>query len=462
MTFAQDLAQRACAIHFDALPDEAVHIARRAFADTIGVMLAGCDAPFIDAIDSIFATGSDAPEATKIGRGGKCSALNAARINGVAAHALDFDDCHTTLGGHPSAPLVPAILALAERDGLTAGRAFEAFVTGVETETRLARGLLPVHYEKGWHPTATLGLFGATAASARMLGLDTERTAIALCISVSLAAGSKANFGTPIKPLHNGQAAHNGLMAALMAERGVTAHLNAFEHEQGFFNLFNGKGTYDAEAILADWDGTLETLAPGIAIKQHPCCGSTHQAIDAAIGIFRDTGPIDPETVERIDVSTHERRLGHTFKADPKTGLDAKFSVQFVTVKALLDGRIRLKDFEDATFLRPEIARLLPKVEVTPHREDDQYMGRVKVTLKDGRALSAEASTHFGRGPRNPMSDDDLREKFLDCATDKLDPRDAGAVYDAILALTPDDRLGRIPDMIAESAAPETMTRVAE
>lgn len=435
MSFAFELAGRAGAITLDTMPPEAGRVAARAFADTIGTALAGCRAGFLDGIERTLEIAADTGKATKIGRPGRCNPLQAAVINGTAAHALDFDDCSTTMGGHPSAPVVPALLALAQERGATGKAVLSAYLAGVELELRLARVVMPHHYEKGWHPTATLGVFGAAAASARLLGLDRERMATALAIAVSLASGLKSNFGTPIKPLHVGQAAYNGLLAATLSEQGVTASHTAFEHEYGFFNVLNGAGTFDPLRALGDWLTSPDLLSPGIAIKQHPCCGSAHSAIDAALALHRQHGPFMPGDIAAIETWTHRRRLAHTDRSQPKTGLEAKFSVQFLTAKALTAGIIRLGDFDDRTFLDADTASLLAVTQSSAHDEPDEYIGRVKITLRDGRTVEASASTEFGRGPLNPMSDDELEAKFVDCAGASLDGTRARTLFRAILAL---------------------------
>src|SRR5439155_26294953 len=191
------------------------------------------------------------------------------------------------------------------------------------TETRIGRGVHFHHYEKGWHPTATLGVFGAAAACCRLLGLDRENTALALAIAASLASGIKANFGTMTKPLHVGHTARNGLFAAMLAREGFTANAAALEHKQGFLEVFNGAGTYDAEEILKDWGRPYDIVTPGLAMKQHPCCGSTHPPIDALL-LLRAEHDIPPAKVARIDSWTHPRRLAHTDPPDPVSGRDAK------------------------------------------------------------------------------------------------------------------------------------------
>lgn len=444
MSFSNMLAERACALKLDALPAEALQIARRAIADTIGVAFAGCRSDFIDAVEDVCEVGSASGVATLWGRGERASILQAALLNGISAHALDFDDCSTTMGGHPSAPVLPAILALAEQKNATFAQVAEAYVTGVEVETRLARGLLPHHYDKGWHPTATLGVFGAAAAAARLLNFNTVQMANCLAMAVSMASGLKSNFGTPVKPLHVGQAAYHGLVAALLTERDLSANLEAFEHNYGFFRLFNGEGTYDEQAILDGWDGPLETLTPGIAIKQHPCCGSAHSAIDAALKIVKEHGLFEEQSIQKIEIATHERRLAHTNRPLPKSGLDAKFSVQFLTAKALVSGQIRLADFEDDKFLTPQLSELLAKTQATGHQQADAYCGTVHITMTDGRVFEGVASTEFGRGPTNPMSDAELEMKFIDCAQTLLSAEAASAIFRDILALAPGDRIGPV------------------
>lgn len=414
MSFAMDLARRANAIRLDAVPGEAAYVARRAIADTIGVAIAGSRTGFIASLANVIGADGAQGTASCIGRKGAFSVLHAALINGTAAHALDFDDCSTAMAGHPSAPVVPAVLALAQERKATGRAVIEAYLAGVEVEVRLARAIMPHHYDKGWHPTATLGVFGAAAASARLLGFDDEHMATTLAVAVSMAGGLKANFGTPVKPLHVGQAAHNGMLAALTVARGMSANHDAFDHNYGFFNVFNGAGTSSPEKALED--APLAVLEPGLSVKQHPCCGSAHSAIDAAIALFRRHGPLDPRSIARIETWTHERRLVHTNRPQPCTGLDAKFSVQYLTAKALLGGRISLSDFTKDRLKDGETAEMLGLVTSAAHREPDEYLGRVRVTLKDGTVLEEAASTRFGRGPENPMSDAELETKFVDCA----------------------------------------------
>jgi 2-methylcitrate dehydratase PrpD len=242
------------------------------------------------------------------------------------------------------------------------GRAFiTAYVAGFETECKLALGVNFYQYTKGWHPTATLGVHGAAAAACHLLRLDTRRRATALAITSSLASGIKANFGTMTKPLHVGHCARNGLFAALLAERDFTANAGEFEHNQGFLEVFNGPGTYDAARILAHWGAPFDVVETGIAIKQYPCCGSTHPALDVMLDLVR-RHDLREEAVARIECWTHARRLDHTNRPDPQSGLEAKFSVQYCLARALTNRAIRIEHFEGDAFRDPAVRAILPRV----------------------------------------------------------------------------------------------------
>jgi 2-methylcitrate dehydratase PrpD len=424
MTIAAELARKIGAIAFDDLPTEAVVWAKVGILDTVGVTLAGSGERCARIVSGVAA--HSAGPALLFGTERTVAPLDAALVNGTAAHALDFDDCSNSMGGHPSAPVLPALFALAGTRKV-AGRDFlAAYVAGFETETRIARGVNFHHYEKGWHPTATLGTFGAAAASAHLLGLDARCTATALALAASLASGIKANFGTMTKPLHVGHAARNGLMAALLAADGFTAGEEAFEHAQGFFLVFNGAGNFSAEAVLADWASPLDILKPGIAIKQYPCCGSTHPAIDAMLALVEEHG-LTPAMVERVDSWTHPRRLAHTNRPDPRSALDAKFSVQYCLARALMHGRIALAHFEGDAYRDDEVRALLPRIHAAPHPDmsmasTDHFGGEVRIETRDGRRLTAKVDRPLGRGPEKPLPRPRLEAKFLDCAGRALAP----------------------------------------
>ena len=471
MTILDGIAERIGAIHYDGLPPEAVRWAKAAILDTVGVTLAGAGEPCAQIVERVLTSGpgTGAGECLIFGSDRRTAPLDAALVNGTAAHALDFDDVANSLGGHPSAPILPALFALAETLDCPGkpigGKAFiAAYVAGFETETRLGRGVHFHHYEKGWHPTATLGVFGATAACCHLMQLDTTRTAQALAIAASLASGIKANFGTMTKPLHVGHTARNGLFAALLARDGFTANPGALEHKQGFLLVFNGAGTFDAEAILKDWGQPYDIVRPGLAIKQHPCCGSTHPAVDAMLPL-RQEHEIQPERVARVDSWTHPRRLAHTNRPDPQSGLDAKFSVQYCLARALLQGCVRLQDFEGEAFRDAEARGLMPRIHAAPHpdmaADSGEHLGaEVRVALDDGTVLVKRVGAALGRGPDNPLPAAALAAKFADCAGRALPPGQVDQIQRRLLQLEEEPSLRALVAAIA-TETPERRARRA-
>jgi 2-methylcitrate dehydratase PrpD len=418
MPIALELAKRITALRYEDLPPEAVRWAKIGILDTVGVTLAGSRDPAAQIVAHALAAAPG--PALVFGSDQRVNALDAALINGTASHALDFDDCNNTLGGHPSVPVLPALFALAEQAGAGGREFIAAYVAGFETECKIALGVNFHHYTKGWHPTATLGIFGAAAACARLLRLSDEQTATALAIAASFASGIKSNFGTMVKPLHVGHCARNGLFAALLARDGCTASPVAFEHKQGYFEVFNGSGNYDAAKILPAWGKPWDIVEPGIAIKQYPCCGSTHPAIDAMLALTRQYD-LKPAQVERIDSWIHARRLEHTNRPDPQSTNDAKFSIQYCVVRALADRRIAIEHFEGNAYKDAGIRDLMSRVRAAPYTTaqfpaDNHFGAEVKITLRDGTVRSAKTDQPLGRTSFNPLPPELLKEKFVNCA----------------------------------------------
>jgi len=448
MQLAYELSRRSAALRFEDLPPQAVHWAKVGILDTVGVTVAGSVEPAARILGRVVAPTDGA--SLVFGSADRTTALDAALINGTAAHALDFDDCNNTLGGHPSAPILPALFALADERTVD-GRAFiAAYVAGFETECKLGLGVNFHHYNKGWHPTATLGVHGAAAAACHLLRLDARRTATALAIASSLACGIKANFGTMTKPLHVGHCARNGLFAALLAERDFTANAGEFEHNQGFLHVFNGPDTYDTARVLAHWGAPFDVVEPGIAIKQYPCCGSTHPALDVMLDIVR-RHDLREEAVARIECWTHARRLEHTNRPDPQSGLEAKFSLQYCLARALTDHAIRIEHFEGDAFRDPAIRAILPRVHAAAYTTTqfpaDNHLGaEVKVTTLDGKIVSGKIDEAMGRTSGNPLPTDRLREKFENCIGRALSVSRAAALAEMI------EQLETLTDMRAVSA----------
>jgi 2-methylcitrate dehydratase PrpD len=436
MGFALELAKRITALRYEDLPPEAVHWAKVGILDTVGVTLAGADDPSATIVAGVLS--GNGPSLV-LGTAKRTHPLDAALVNGTASHALDFDDCNNTLGGHPSAPILPALFALADDIGATGRDFIAAYVAGFETECKISMGVNFYQYTRGWHPSSTIGVFGATAACAKLLKLDDARTAIALAIAASLASGIKSNFGTYVKPLHIGHCARSGLFAALLARDDYTASPVAFEHKQGYFMVFNGEGNFDAGKILPAWGKPFDIVDPGIAIKQYPCCGSTHPAIDAMLELVRKHD-LKPDAVERIQSWTHTRRLEHTNRPDPQSTKDAKFSVQYCLARALLDRKVAIEHFEGDAYNDRLVRDITARIAVAPYTTEqfpaeNHFGAEVKVTLRGGTVLGTKVDQPAGRTSANALAQERLKDKFENCARRALAKEQVAAGYGSIMDL---------------------------
>ncbi|MCX7135125.1 MAG: MmgE/PrpD family protein [Proteobacteria bacterium] len=437
MTLAEALAARIAATDFDAITPQALHYARIGVLDTLAVGIAGAGEEAVSIAQRV--TGAAGGPALLWGSDQRVGALDAAFINGIAANVLDFDDCTDNLGGHPSSPVLPALIALAEERGASGRDVITAYVAGFETETCIGRGVNFHHYEKGWHPTATLGVFGAAAACARLMKLNAEQTTRALALCASLAAGVKSNLGSMAKPMHIGHSSRNGLLAARHAAEGVTGNADALEHHHGFLELFNGAGTYDIGRILAKWGTPWDIEMPGIAIKQYPCCLSTQAAVDVMLQLTREHG-LEAGKVARVDARIAARRLAHTDRPSPRSALDAKLSAQYVLARALVNREVNLPHFEGDSYRDPAIQPAMTLMHVVPldaqtlAREGDSYAD-VVVTLHDGRTFEGSIERPVGHHAGVPLAAALHRRKFEGCVHRHLGRQQMDDFYGAVQSL---------------------------
>ncbi|WP_180900375.1 MmgE/PrpD family protein [Martelella soudanensis] len=428
------------------LTEAAADWATRAFTDTLACALAGTGTPVAQLAGSVL---SAAPGPCQVfGSVDRLHPLDAAQRNGIAAHALDYDDCNLEMDGHPSVSIVPALFALAEARNKPGSEVLTAFVAGLEVEIRLARIANPAHAERGWHPTVTFGVIGAAVACGRLIGLDQERLAIAMAIAASSAAGLRANSGTMTKPFHAGQANRNGLQAALLAEAGFTARDTALEHRFGFLKAFGGSDDPDIEPAIRGWGRAYALLSPGIAVKQYPCCAFVHCAIDAAASLRAEIGAT---LVTEVEVVLNGKRLGNIDRPRPTDGLDAKFSTQYLTARALIDGAVGLGDFTPDRLGERDVTRLAEKVTLRAH-DDDLSLGHVHVSLEDGRRLTASARVAMGRDPANPMTTSEFRRKFDDCVSHCLMPAQGEALFTILMSLDQHADFAPVSEAVAGAA----------
>jgi 2-methylcitrate dehydratase PrpD len=393
-------------------------VSKTNYEDIPEKVLAGAKEPVSDiTVNYIEAMGGN-PDASVIGRNLKTSVYNAAMANGVLGHALDYDDMSASLIGHPSTVVLPAVLAMGEYRKISGRQALEAFVLGIEVSCAIGRGANPDHYQNGWHPTTSIGVFGATAAAGKILGLPVERLIHAFGIAGSESSGLRENFGTMTKPLHAGRAAAKGVLAAMLASKGFTGTGNIFEGEAGFFKAM--AGNYDLEKIHKSLGNPYEVESPGLSIKPYPACGATFNGIDAMLALIKEN-KIAPENVKRIECGSVPIAKDVLIYPLPKTGLEGKFSMPFCLALALTEGKVALDHFTDQKVSDPAIVKLMEKTNlyVDPELAKIGYRGTfntiVKICLNDGREY-VKRLDHSKGSPENPLSENELFEKFADCA----------------------------------------------
>ncbi len=444
---AQVVSARTCS-----LPAAARAVARDAVIDTLGVALAGSREDAARIAVNLVRPYAGPVGARLVGTTLRVAPTEAALVNGTSAHALDFDDVNPPLSGHPSAVLAPTLFALAEQAGASGADLLDAFVVGFEVAARLGRALNPVHYIRGWHSTATLGGPAAAAAGAYLLQLDAERTAMAIAIAASLSGGLRVSFGTMVKPLHAGHAARTGVLATLLAADGFTGAADIFETPRGFGEIFGQAPDWSALSCSWDWEQP-EIIRSGIQVKPFPSCALTHSPIDAMLALRPD---ISPAVIERIECFVDAQIPEVVTHSRPRTGLEGKFSMEYCLATALLDGPPGLEQFTDHAVNRDAAQQLIRQVEVqvdptwSVDRSDGRFRGRVTAHLTDGRTLTAEREFPPG-SPQRPLSQAELKQKFIACARTILGAERAGLALTALDGLTDAPRAAEVLDLLTAS-----------
>ena len=412
------------------IPQDAIRLARLGITDFIGVAFAGVREEQSKIIVDYARKMGGVPQATIIGSDFKTSSYLAALVNGTVGHSLDYDDVAISLIGHPSAFLVPAILAIGESIGSSGEDILASYVVGYETTCSIARPILQSHYTQGWHSTATFGTLGAVASVAWLLKLNVSQVRRALGIAASLAGGLRQNFSTMAKPLHAGMAAANGIQAALLAQAGFTADDSIIEAPLGFAKAFGHNEEVNWVEVSESLGKTfLITSTMGLSIKPYPTCAFTHPAIDAALYIKKEQGVNATDIAEvELGVSPFDNRI--LIHHRPRTGLEGKFSLEYCVARALLSGEVRLKHLTDKAVTKPRVKSLIEKMKWVvkypmPVMGTPEGLGSKSVTikLKDGREYCKEVTIAKGM-PQNPLTPDEFNSKYRDCASTVLSKDD--------------------------------------
>ena len=379
------LAERAAALSWEGLPAPVRELARQCVLDYLGCAVAGAGDPLVGMMLDEMIEAGGAEQAGVVGHRQLLPVLAAALVNGAAAHALDYDDVHLAMPGHPSVAVLPGLLALAEARGSSGREVITAFVAGYETACRIGLALSPGHYALGFHATATIGSFGAAAACARLLGLDADQTATALGIAGTQAAGLKSQFGTMCKPFHAGKAAQNGLLAARLAARGFSSRTDLIECVQGFAATHGPD--FSPEAALATPADGFHILAN--LFKYHAACYMTHAPIETARQARREYGLSLDQIADitlRLDAGCD--RICNI--PAPVDGLQSKFSLRQTVAMALAGvDTASLGAYSEENARDPALIRLREMVKLDFHPGWPSTLAEIEIALADGRRVSA-------------------------------------------------------------------------
>lgn len=395
------------------LNDEHYEHVARAVIDTVAVSYAGIREPAAALMRDYLHGRRGAHAATAWGTGLTMPLEDAALYNGTAGHVLDFDDVTSPMRGHPSIALLPSLLALAEAFGKSGRDLAMAYIAGFEIIVKLAKVMVADHYAKGWHSTSTVGVIGATAACALLLGLERQQIVHALGLAVSQASGSRANFGSMGKSFQAGHCGAAAVRAVMLSRLGFDSAAHAMDGDYGYMALYAS-----SESLVSSLETLgrhpLEVLSSGLEIKKYPLCYATHRGIDGMLDLRASHGLV-PDQIADIAVTSNYRGMAPLIYSSPKTGLEAKFSMQYAIAAAAYDGFVKLDSFADEAVRRPEIQDFMKKISATEDKgPQSPRWNRLVVTLKSGATID-KTVTQLRGGTQFPLSRDQLLEKARDC-----------------------------------------------
>jgi len=415
------LARFIVSARFADMPEAVRHEARRTLLNWVGCAVGGSQHETVTNAVAALAPFFGAHQATLLGRSERMDVLHAALLNGISSHVLDFDDTHAQTTIHPAAPVAPAILALAEFRPVSGENFIEALVIGVETECRIGKAVVPAHYDRGWHITGTVGVFGGAAAAGKLLGLDEQQMCWALGLAATQPVGLIEMFGSMTKSFHPGRAAQNGLAAAFLAGKGFTASEHGLEAHFGWLNVLNTERNH-AALEGEGWEILKNSYKP------FACGLVVHPVIDGCIQL-RNRNRLTADMIERIEVTVHPRVMQITAIKDPKSGLEGKFSVYHAAAVAIVDGAAGERQFSDESVHAPAIVALRKRVFPTTDPAVGKDQARVTIVLKKGERLTVFVEHAVG-SVENPMSDRMIEDKFRDLAEGILTAEQARSIVD--------------------------------
>ena len=449
-------------VTYDAIPPDAVRIGTRCLLDGLGLFVAGAEEHSVQIIADEAAQTGGMPDALLLRRGAtKVPAATAARALGTAGHAHDWDDSQVSVDPahvyglltHPTIPPLSSALAMAQKIGGVDGKTFMlAFLTGFEVECKISEWMLPQHYLRGMHSSATVGTFGAYAAVAKLLGLRGEKLRSGFGIAASFAAGIRCNFGTMTKPLHVGRAAENGVTAALLAARGFTADPDALDGPWGFYAVHGGG--ISAEKVSRGFGKVWTIVEPGVSIKPYPCGVLTHPTIDLMLKLVKEND-INPDDIESVKVYAGTNILNPIRYPIAANHLQAKFSLPAALAMIALTRKAGKREFSDDFVASASMQSMQKRIEtqLDPEIEKmgfDKMRSRIAIKLQSGRIVEGWADERYRGGPENPLSDSDLEAKVRSCCQGVLDQQVQSSLIEAGRSITALPDAGKLMRILNE------------
>jgi 2-methylcitrate dehydratase PrpD len=443
----REAAAFAVGLTFDRIPDDALHIAKRCVLDGLAVMLAGSEQDCIDVAERYIRKTGGNPQSRVIGDAGlKVPAHLAAFWNGLAGHAMDWDDTQLAEGPgrpyglltHPTIPPLAASLVIADMLGGVDGKTFlTAFMAGFEVECKIAEAINPDHYNLGFHTSGTIGTFASTVAAGKLLGFDEAQMARAIGGAASMAAGIRANFGTMGKPMHVARSSENGVTSALLVADGFTFNEQALDGQWGYLEVAGRGG--EPELALGRFGKPFSITTPGISIKPYPSGVLTHPSMDAVKFLMAEQD-LKPEDVEKLTLFAANNILHPIRFRIAKTELEGKFCMAFLLSAMIIAGKAGKAEFTNEFVQSAPVQDMQRRVFTQFDAEidamgHDRIRSRIELETKDGRRIEKWADENYRGSPHNPLSDKEVEGKFLDCAAGLLDEARTAQVFESIWTL---------------------------
>lgn len=435
MNYTEELSQFIVDLRFEDLSTPVVDLAKKSLLDWIGVATGAARAPAVEILIDVLDVGGTEKQSSILGRNVKTTAMYAALVNGTMSHVLDYDDAHSVVRTHPSAPLVPALLAVAEHLALPGRQLITALVAGLEATIRIGFALGRRYYEKGWHATSVLGRIGTAAGVAGLLDLTVEQTSLALGIAATQAGGVRDVFGTMCKSFHAGKASMDGLLSVLLARKNFSGPLNLLNPDAGFARVFSDE--YDPSFIV---DGLgIEYRALENSFKPYAACLLTHPVVDGLINLKMEYG-LEAGLIDGIEVFVNPFNVRVAGNPEPRDGTEAKFSIQAAAALASIYGKATNSVFTNERINDPAVRALMAKVKPVVKCDLAETEAILVVRLTNGKEHNIHVTVPKG-SPGNPLTFDNIADKTRDLVLGILSRQSV----DEIIGLT--KHLEDLPDV---------------